>query len=99
MELNLQAVAPVVIMMVGLQGSGKTTTSAKLALRLRQKLKKKVLVASLDTYLRIMSVGPIDLVIKATDTPGSWGMNESTNLDQAGGSRNVVWLPISPVAA
>jgi signal recognition particle subunit SRP54 len=50
MELNLQAVAPVVIMMVGLQGSGKTTTSAKLALRLRQKLKKKVLVASLDTY-------------------------------------------------
>lgn len=49
-ELNLQAQPPVVIMMVGLQGSGKTTSTAKLALRLRQKLKKKVLVASLDTY-------------------------------------------------
>ena len=35
--------------MVGLQGSGKTTTSAKLALRLQSKEKKKVLMASLDT--------------------------------------------------
>jgi signal recognition particle subunit SRP54 len=48
-ELNLNAVAPVVILMVGLQGSGKTTTSAKLALRLK-KDKKKVLLASLDVY-------------------------------------------------
>ena len=40
---------PATILMVGLQGSGKTTTSAKLALRLQSKEKKKVLMASLDT--------------------------------------------------
>ena len=40
---------PAIILMVGLQGSGKTTTSAKLALRLQNKEKKKVLMASLDT--------------------------------------------------
>ena len=40
---------PTTILMVGLQGSGKTTTSAKLALRLQSKEKKKVLMASLDT--------------------------------------------------
>jgi signal recognition particle subunit SRP54 len=49
-DLNLNAKPPVIIMMVGLQGSGKTTTTAKLALNLRQKHKKKVLLASLDTY-------------------------------------------------
>ena len=47
--INLSAVAPVPILMVGLQGSGKTTTSGKLALRLFQRQKKKVLLASLDT--------------------------------------------------
>jgi signal recognition particle subunit SRP54 len=47
--INLAAVAPVPILMVGLQGSGKTTTSGKLALRLLQRQKKKVLLASLDT--------------------------------------------------
>ena len=47
--INLAAVAPVPILMVGLQGSGKTTTSGKLALRLFQRQKKKVLLASLDT--------------------------------------------------
>ncbi len=46
--LNLKAVPPVVIMMVGLQGSGKTTTSAKLARLLKQRERKKVLLASLD---------------------------------------------------
>jgi signal recognition particle subunit SRP54 len=48
-ELNLRAVPPVVIMAVGLQGSGKTTSCGKLALRLKNKENKKVLVASLDT--------------------------------------------------
>jgi signal recognition particle subunit SRP54 len=48
-EINLQAVPPVPILMVGLQGSGKTTTAGKLALRLREKQRKKVLLASLDT--------------------------------------------------
>jgi signal recognition particle subunit SRP54 len=47
--LNLNAVAPIPILMVGLQGSGKTTTAGKLALRLRDKQRKKVLLASLDT--------------------------------------------------
>jgi signal recognition particle subunit SRP54 len=47
-ELNLRATPPVAILMLGLQGSGKTTTSAKLAKRLAQKDRKKVLLASLD---------------------------------------------------
>jgi len=47
--IDLNAPAPVVIMMVGLQGSGKTTTSAKIAKRLLEKQNKKVLMASLDT--------------------------------------------------
>ncbi|MEN9894755.1 MAG: signal recognition particle GTP-binding protein [Pseudomonadota bacterium] len=47
--VDLNAVAPVVIMMVGLQGSGKTTTSGKIALRLTTRERKKVLMASLDT--------------------------------------------------
>ena len=46
--IDLHAAPPVAIMMVGLQGSGKTTTTAKLALRLTQRQKKKVLMASLD---------------------------------------------------
>lgn len=44
----LNAVPPAVVMLLGLQGSGKTTSSAKLALRLKNKDKKKVLLASLD---------------------------------------------------
>ncbi|MHC2300001.1 signal recognition particle protein [Rhizobium mongolense] len=47
--VDLHAAAPVVIMMVGLQGSGKTTTTAKIALRLTTREKKRVLMASLDT--------------------------------------------------
>jgi len=47
--IDLNAPAPVVIMMVGLQGSGKTTTTAKIAKRLAETAKRKVLMASLDT--------------------------------------------------
>jgi signal recognition particle subunit SRP54 len=47
--INLNAVSPVPILLVGLQGSGKTTTAGKLALRFRERLKKKILLASLDT--------------------------------------------------
>jgi signal recognition particle subunit SRP54 len=47
--IDLNVPAPVVIMMVGLQGSGKTTTTAKVAKRLAETLKRKVLMASLDT--------------------------------------------------
>ncbi|MEI6556837.1 MAG: signal recognition particle protein [Rhodospirillaceae bacterium] len=46
--VNLNAVPPVPILMVGLQGSGKTTTTAKIALRLKTRERKKVLMASLD---------------------------------------------------
>ena len=47
-ELNLAVAPPAVIMMVGLQGSGKTTTTAKLAKRLSERERNKVLMASLD---------------------------------------------------
>jgi signal recognition particle subunit SRP54 len=47
--IDLAATPPVVMMLVGLQGSGKTTTTAKLAKRLETRDKQKVLMASLDT--------------------------------------------------
>jgi signal recognition particle subunit SRP54 len=47
--IDLVAAPPVPILMVGLQGSGKTTTTAKIAYRLRTRDKKKALMASLDT--------------------------------------------------
>lgn len=49
-ELNLKAAPPVPFLMVGLQGSGKTTTTAKIARHLQNKEKKRVLMASLDIY-------------------------------------------------
>lgn len=47
-ELDLAVTPPAIIMMVGLQGSGKTTTTAKIAKKLNEKDRKKVLMASLD---------------------------------------------------
>ena len=47
-ELNLAATPPAAIMMVGLQGSGKTTSTAKIAVHLRDRYRKKALMASLD---------------------------------------------------
>ena len=49
-EINLNAVPPVSIMLVGLQGSGKTTTTAKLAKFLEKNKKKKIMMVSLDVY-------------------------------------------------
>ena len=49
-ELNLQTQPPAVILMAGLQGSGKTTTVAKLAYLLKTQQKKKVLITSSDIY-------------------------------------------------
>ena len=49
-SIDIDAAPPVIILMLGLQGSGKTTSSAKLAKRLTLKNKKKVLMASLDIY-------------------------------------------------
>ena len=48
--LNLSVQPPAVILMAGLQGSGKTTSSAKLALWLRERSRKRVLLASCDIY-------------------------------------------------
>ncbi len=49
-ELNLKAVPPVSLLLVGLQGSGKTTSAAKLAKNIETNYKKKVMVVSLDVY-------------------------------------------------
>ncbi|MBZ0093504.1 MAG: signal recognition particle protein [Sulfuricellaceae bacterium] len=48
--LNLATTPPAVILMAGLQGAGKTTSSAKLAKLLQERMKKKVLLASCDVY-------------------------------------------------
>jgi signal recognition particle subunit SRP54 len=49
-EINLNAVPPICLMLVGLQGSGKTTTAAKLAKYLEKNHNKKTLMVSLDVY-------------------------------------------------
>ncbi len=76
--LNLNAVPPVVVMMVGLQGSGKTTSAAKIALRLKNRDKKKVLLASLDVQrpaaqeqLAVLGrqVGVVSLPVVAGERP------------------------------
>ncbi|QDQ26347.1 signal recognition particle protein [Chitinimonas arctica] len=48
--LNLAAVPPAIVLMAGLQGAGKTTTTGKLAKKLKDESKKKVLVVSADVY-------------------------------------------------
>jgi signal recognition particle subunit SRP54 len=77
-ELELTVTPPAVILMVGLQGSGKTTTTAKIAKRLKDKERKKVLMASLDTrrpaaqeQLRVLGeqTGVATLPIIAGQTP------------------------------
>jgi signal recognition particle subunit SRP54 len=76
--IDLNAPAPVGILMVGLQGAGKTTLSAKLAKRLRERQGKKVLMASLDDrrpaakeQLRVLGeqVSVDTLPIKQNETP------------------------------
>ncbi|KAJ6645014.1 Signal recognition particle protein [Pseudolycoriella hygida] len=76
-SLSLKSSPPISILMVGLQGSGKTTASAKLALRLKNQ-NKKVLLVSLDTYrpaaqdqLNILSksIGVDSLPIIANQSP------------------------------
>jgi signal recognition particle subunit SRP54 len=76
--IDLDAPAPVPLMLVGLQGSGKTTTAAKIARRLADRRKQKVLMASLDTrrpaaqeQLRVLGAqaGIDTLAIVAGQTP------------------------------
>ena len=73
-QLNLAARPPVVILVAGLQGAGKTTTVAKLSLYLKQREKKKVMVASADVYrpaaieqLRMLS-GQVDAIFHPSST-------------------------------
>jgi len=65
-EINLATTPPAVIMMVGLQGAGKTTSSAKLASLLKNKMRKKVLLASLDIY-RPAAVEQLEILAKKID--------------------------------
>lgn len=65
-EINLHVAPPAVILMCGLQGSGKTTSTGKLAKRLKEKHRKKVLVASLDIY-RPAAQEQLATVAKAAD--------------------------------
>jgi len=65
-ELNLVAVPPAAILMVGLQGSGKTTSSGKIALRLKSRDKKRVLLASLDVY-RPAAQQQLEILAKQAD--------------------------------
>jgi len=66
-RLNLSGTPPVVIMLVGLQGSGKTTTAAKLALKLRREGRRPYLVAA-DTY-RLAAVEQLKTLGKQLDVP------------------------------
>ena len=63
--LNLAVVPPAIILMAGLQGSGKTTTSAKLAKLLKEQ-KKKVLLASADVY-RPAAIAQLQTLAKQLD--------------------------------
>ncbi len=77
-ELDLKANPPVVVMLAGLQGSGKTTTTAKLARHLKEETNKKVMVVSCDVYrpaaieqLETLA-GQVDVLFhpsSVTDTP------------------------------
>jgi len=76
--LDLKASPPVVVLLAGLQGSGKTTTTAKLARHLKEQSKKKVMVVSCDVYrpaaidqLKTLA-GQVDVIFhpsSATDKP------------------------------
>jgi len=65
-SLDLAAQPPAVVLMAGLQGAGKTTTVAKLARRLKEKDKKKVMVVSCDIY-RPAAIGQLETLAKSVD--------------------------------
>lgn len=66
-KLNIASNPPTVIMLVGLQGSGKTTTAAKLALRMRKNGQRPLLVAA-DTY-RPAAITQLEILGKQLDIP------------------------------
>ena len=81
-EINLATTPPAVIMMVGLQGAGKTTSSAKLASLLKNKMRKKVLLASLDIY-RPAAVEQLAILAKKIDVDFAHFVAEKTVLQLA----------------
>lgn len=64
--LDLKASPPVVVLLAGLQGSGKTTTTAKLARLLKNQEKKKVMVVSCDVY-RPAAIEQLEILAKQVD--------------------------------
>jgi signal recognition particle subunit SRP54 len=74
-ELNLAAVPPAVVLMAGLQGAGKTTTSGKLARFLTDKQKKKVLLVSTDVY-RPAAIDQLKALAKQLDI--DWFASDTT---------------------
>lgn len=67
-EIKYQPNRPTVIMLVGLQGSGKTTSAGKLAYLMKNKLHKKVLLAACDTY-RPAAIDQLVTLAKSIDVP------------------------------
>ena len=67
-EVQYQSNKPTVIMLVGLQGSGKTTTAGKLAYLMKNKLKKKVLLAACDVY-RPAAIEQLEQIAKSVGVP------------------------------
>ena len=67
-EIKYQNNKPTVILLVGLQGSGKTTTAGKLAYLMKNKLHKKVLLAAGDVY-RPAAIDQLEQIAKSIDVP------------------------------
>lgn len=76
-ELKLEKNKPTIIMLVGLQGTGKTTSAGKLALLLKSKMNKKVLLAAGDVY-RPAAIDQLEQIGRQIDVPVlSMGTNVS----------------------
>lgn len=75
-ELVFEKNKPTIILLVGLQGTGKTTTAGKLALLLKQKMNKKVLLAAADVY----RPAAIDQLVTLADQVGVDIVNMGTNV-------------------
>lgn len=83
--LDLRAQPPVVVMLAGLQGAGKTTTAAKLARRLIEKDRKKVMLASVDVHrpAAILQLERLAGEVGAAFCPGSANENPVGIVDRA----------------
>ncbi len=75
-ELNLKATPPVIVLLAGLQGAGKTTTAAKIAKLLKEQYRKKVMMVSCDVY-RPAAIEQLRLLADQVDV----GFIESTGQD------------------